>query len=154
MLKKVLTLIIVVMAIALVAATAASAQEPEATDGGLRARGDGIAVLRGTGMVDLSGNGTLWVKDLGGDAIIRVTGTGHKKEFSDGWIQYAGFDGAAHVAGSRVHVILAGVDVNLVAFGHGSVYLWGHGTYHNADGTGEWHTAGSGAYVRVTEAAE
>jgi hypothetical protein len=105
-LKKVLTLIIVVMAIALVATTVASAQETEATDGGLRARGDGIAVLRGTGMVDLSGNGTLWVKDLGGDAIIRVTGTGHKKEFSDGWIQYAGFDGAAHVAGSRVHVIL------------------------------------------------
>ena len=49
MLKKVLTLIIVVMAIALVATTVTSAQEPEATDGGLRARGDGIAVERPSG---------------------------------------------------------------------------------------------------------
>jgi len=84
MLKKVLTVIIVVVAIALVATTAASAQVPDATDGGLRACDDGIAVLQGTEMVDLSGNGTLWAKDLGGDAIIRVTSTGHKKDFSDG----------------------------------------------------------------------
>ena len=154
MLKKALTLTIVVVAIALVANTAANAQEPDATDGGLRARGDGTAVLRGTGLVDLSGNGILWVKDLSGDAIVRVTGKGHKKEFSDGWIQYAGFDGTAAVAGSRVHIMLAGVDINLVAFGHGSACFWDHGTYHNADGAGEWHTNGSGAYVRVTEAAE
>ena len=33
-----------------------------------------------------------------------VTGYGHKEVFPDGWIQYAGFNGSAHIAGSRIRV--------------------------------------------------
>ena len=41
--------------------------------GKLTAQGDGIAILFGKGTVELSGNGTLWVKDIAGNArIVRL----------------------------------------------------------------------------------
>jgi hypothetical protein len=93
--------------------------------GSLTAQGDGIAILRGRGTVDLSGNGTLWIKDAAGDAEIEVTGSGEKEEFSDGWIQYAGFHGEAHVEGSKIAVIVAGVDIELAAQGRGIGWVGG-----------------------------
>jgi hypothetical protein len=106
--------------------------------GTLTARGDGIAALGGIGKVELSGNGILWVKDLLGTASIEVTGYGQKKEFSDGWVQYAGFHGNAEIQGRRIIVVVAGVGINLEARGRGRVRLWGHGTYEINGHTGEW----------------
>lgn len=106
--------------------------------GTVTAQGDGIALLGGRGTVDLGGNGILWVKDKAGNATIEVTGYGEKEEFPDGWIQYSGFNGSAHVEGKRIVVMIAGVDVELTAQGHGRVLLWGHGTYEINGITGEW----------------
>jgi len=106
--------------------------------GKLQAQGDGIAMLYGKGTVELSGNGTLWVKDNGGDAKIEVTGYGTKKEFPDGWIQYAGFHGNGNIRGSAMRVVLSGVDINLTAKGRGGAVLWGHGTYSINGITGQW----------------
>jgi len=58
MLRKVLTLIAVVVVAMLAVVPVVSAQEPRG-EGSLTAQGDGIAILRGRGTVDLSGNGTL-----------------------------------------------------------------------------------------------
>jgi len=108
--------------------------------GKLEAQGDGIAMLYGKGTVELSGNGTLWIKDNAGDAKIEVTGYGVKEEFPDGWIQYSGMHGTASVKGTSIRVIIAGVDINLIARGRGGAILWGHGTYSMNDRSGQWGT--------------
>ncbi|MDY6918391.1 MAG: hypothetical protein SVP26_10715 [Chloroflexota bacterium] len=126
----------------------AYAQAPDADAAGMRlrgigeltAQGDGIAVLAGTGVVDASGNGILWVRDLSGTATIEVTGYGQKEEFEDGWVQYAGFHGDAHIEGRRVVVVVAGIDIGLHAEGRGRVLLWGHGTYQINDKSGDWNS--------------
>lgn len=146
MAKKVLPLVGLVV-VMLAMAPVVSAQEPQ-DKGSLTAQGDGIAVLWGKGVVDLNGNGILWIKDGAGDAVIRVTGQGEKKEFPDGWLQYAGFHGTAHVEGSRVTVGVAGVEIDLNAHGRGRVWLWGHGSYQSPGQSGEWRT-GLGTRIRL-----
>jgi hypothetical protein len=153
MLRKVLTLIVVAVVATLAVVPVASAEEVRG-EGSLTAQGDGMAILRGRGTVDLSGNGTLWIMDAAGDAVIQVTGSGERKEFSDGWIQYAGFHGTAHVEGSRMGVVLAGVDIELMAEGRGIVRLWGHGSYQGSHGAGEWKATGLGAHVRLAAPSE
>jgi hypothetical protein len=108
--------------------------------GKLQAQGDGIAILYGKGTVELTGNGILWVKDNSGDAKIEVTGYGTKKEFPDGWVQYAGFHGTGNIKGTAIRVVLSGVDVNLTAKGRGGAVLWGHGTYTINGIAGQWGT--------------
>jgi len=154
--KATLLLLALVSALAMVSVgsvAVASADEgdtdPAAEDelslygrGWLKAEGDGIAVLGGRGVVDIEGNGILWVRDFSGNATIRVTGHGEKEEFPDGWIQYAGFHGTAHLAGTRLVVVLAGSGVELEARGIGRALLWGHGTYSRGnqvdEESGEW----------------
>ncbi|MFQ5925092.1 MAG: hypothetical protein ACE5IE_03760 [Dehalococcoidia bacterium] len=146
--KKTLGLILVALALvasmglaSVVNASVASAVEDTAQGAGtLTAQGDGIAILGGRGSVDVSGNGLLWIHDRAGDAIIEVTGYGEREVFADGWIQYSGFHGRAHVKGSRIIVVLAGADVELSAHGRGRVILWGHGTYEINGHAGRWST--------------
>lgn len=107
--------------------------------GELTAQGDGVAVLGGTGVVDLTGSGILWVRDFSGTATIEVTGYGQKQEFEDGWVQYAGFHGDAHIEGRRVVVAVAGAGIDLHAEGRGRVLLWGHGTYEVNGNSGDWN---------------
>lgn len=117
--------------------------------GTLTAEGDGIALLAGRGIVRLKGNGMLWIKDAAGDATIEVSGQGKKKEFPDGWIQYSGVRGTANVKGSKLRLIIAGVDIDLYAKGRGRVLLWGHGTYGINGISGRWQTERLGAQVRL-----
>ena len=156
--KKIFTM---VMALALVLVStlglAAAVYADDGTDGSaagagagsVTAEGDGIALLAGRGIVEMSGNGILWVKDGTGDAVIRVTGAGHKTEFPDGWTQYAGFRGKAHIEGRRIAVVIAGTDVDLRATGRGRVILWGHGSYEMNGSHGDWSTTGLGRRVRL-----
>jgi hypothetical protein len=148
MLRKVLTLMVAAVVVMLTVVPAVSAEEVQG-EGSLTAQGDGIAILWGRGTVDLSGNGILWIKDAAGDAVIEVTGQGQREEFPDGWLQYAGFHGTAHVEGSRIAVIVAGVDIELTAEGRGLARLWGHGSYQSPGGDGEWKANGLGARVRL-----
>ena len=119
--------------------------------GTLTAKGDGIALLGGRGTVEVSGNGILWIKGVADDAVIEVSGHGEKEEFLDGWIQYAGFHGNASVEGSRIRIIVAGVDIDLVAEGRGRVILWGHGTYEINGESGQWQTECLGTRVRIVQ---
>jgi len=106
--------------------------------GKLQAQGDGIAILFGKGAVELSGNGTLWIKDVAGNTKIEVTGYGVKKEFPDGWIQYSGMRGTASIKGSNIRVVIAGISIDLDAKGHGGAILWGHGTYELNGRSSDW----------------
>ena len=128
----------------------AEVDEAAAVAGGgrLHAEGDGIAILGGRGVVDLKGNGILWIRDLRGDARIDVSGYGEKKEFEDGWIQYSGFRGHARVSGSRIVVCIAGVDIDLHAGGIGRAMLWGHGTCVMSGVDGEETHDWSGGFGR------
>jgi hypothetical protein len=122
----------------------ASAQTPDADAaqargrGEVTAQGDGVAALGGRGVVDASGSGILWVKDLAGGGVIEVTGYGEMRVFEDGWVQYAGLHGDAHIEGARIIVVIAGVNVDFHAEGRGRAILWGHGTYEINGQTGEW----------------
>jgi hypothetical protein len=109
--------------------------------GFMDAEGDGICFVGGRGTVRLlSGRGLLWVKDLTGDATIRVAGFGEREEFADGWLQYAG-SGRAEITGSRIIVGVAGVDIDLHARGVGRAMAWGHGTLRIITTSGEEDTA-------------
>ena len=147
--KEVLVLVAVVMLLTAALVPAASAQSEGVPDGFINAQGDGIAVLNGTGTVEVGGSGLLWVRDRDGGAIIEVTGYGHKKEYDDGWVQYGGFDGHAFVSGRRIQVVVSGVNVDLAAVGRGYARLWGHGSYQGSTGEGRWTTSGSGTYVNM-----
>ena len=135
----------------------ASTEQAEFQAGGvgeLTAEGDGIAMLGGRGIVELSGNGILWIRDVAGDATIEVSGQGNKEEFSDGWIQYSGFHGKAYVKGSRIRVIVAGVDIDLYAKGRGRAFLWGHGSYQINGHTSRWETERLGARIKLAAPAD
>ena len=144
----------VVLLVGLLAAPVALAQENEtdrthAGEGTLTARGDGIALLGGRGSVDLTGAGILWVKDFDSGAVFEVVGFGERDVFEDGWIQFSGFYGEAHLEGNRILVIVSGVNIDLEAHGRGFARLWGHGIYQNDNGDGEWNTRRGGAPARL-----
>jgi hypothetical protein len=145
--NKHLTLIFsIALLAALVGAGVFAPQAVLAQSGGgsgtLTASGDGLAGIRGSGTVTISGNGILWIRDRAGDASIQVSGNGTKRELSNGWIRYAGFQGEAVVSGSQITVALSGYDIRLTASGTGKFVLRGNGTYTVEKGgfivTGAW----------------
>ena len=128
------------------------------------AEGDGICFVGGRGTVRLlQGKGVLWIRDLAGDATIRTTGFGEREVFEDDWIQYAG-RGRAEIAGSRIIVGVAGIDIDLHARGVGRAMAWGHGTLTIITTSGEedtrdwsggffrWHKFGDGSSLDVASA--
>jgi hypothetical protein len=149
--RRVFSVLMLVLALGLLAVPTASAQEPEDAFHRVIADGDGLAVMMGKVIIDLTGNGILWVRAEEG-ATVEVSGYGEKKVYDDGWQQYAGFHGTAHIEGRRVRVILAGVDVHLEASGHGRLFLWGHGTHQQSDRSGEWNVNGLGSSLSLSEA--
>lgn len=149
--KRTVAIIGMLAAIGLLLAPAATAAPNEVWGkGSLIADGDGIAVLKGRGVIDLSGNGVLWVKAEPG-AVIEITGYGHKQVFPDGWEQYIGFNGTAHIVGSRLHVNVAGVSIRLGATGQGTVWLWGHGSYQRGGSNGGWDASGLGNPISYSD---
>ncbi len=146
--RRVFTVLMLVVAMGALIVPTAAAEAPDLHT--LIADGDGLAFLFGKGIVDLSGNGILWVKAEEG-AVVEVTGYGQKEVFPDGWQQYSGFHGTAHIEGRRLRVFVAGTDVHLEAIGRGKAFLWGHGTYRKGEESGRWNTNGLGASVTLSE---
>jgi hypothetical protein len=149
--RRVFTILMLVLVMGALAVPVVAAEAPDPHT--LIADGDGLAMLLGKGSIELSGNGMLWVKVVEG-ATVEVTGYGEKEVFPDGWQQYAGFHGTAHVEGHRVLVIVAGVDLHLEAAGRGKVFLWGHGTYQQGDSQGTWGTNRLGTSVTLSDGQE
>ncbi len=149
--RRVFIILLLVLGLGALVVPVAAAQEPEEhAPHTLIADGDGLAMLFGKGTIDLNGNGILWVK-AEEEATVEVAGYGQKEVFPDGWQQYAGFHGTAHIEGRRLRVIIAGVDVHLDATGRGRAFLWGHGTHQQGDESGTWSTNGLGTSVTLSE---
>jgi hypothetical protein len=148
--KRVLIVVSLVSALSLLSVPAAAAYGPQWGRGSLVANGDGIASLRGEGRIDLAGNGVLWVR-AGPDAVVEVSGYGHKQVFPDGWQQYAGFNGTAHIVAGRMHTVVTGVGIHLEATGRWSVLLWGHGSYQWNSQSGSWGNGDQGTNLEITE---
>jgi len=160
MLKRI-GLLAVAVAVALSAlaavATAAHAQEAETQRrdgtfllgrGVLDAQGDGLVAVKGK--IDLyarADGGVLLVKDIAGDAAVRVDGEGRSVTWH-GFTAYFGFEGAAHVTGSDVALIVVGEDIELHVVGIGWAYLKGEGTFEvNNRGPFRWTPEGTFAGV-------
>jgi hypothetical protein len=101
----------------------------------LEANGDGVARIRANttasadGIIRLSGNGVLLVRDIEGDLDKNITGYGGRVELNNDLWLYYGFSGKAELKGSGFTVALMGKDIDLYAKGKGSVFLAGTGTY-------------------------
>lgn len=108
----------------------------------LFAKGNGVVKLKGKGKVHLKGNGILIVRDLGGDAKIKVKGYGKKFVHKDGTVGYGGFYGVANISGSHIKVEVKGIKVKLQAKGEGQAYLKGCGTYRTKQKSGRWSRYG------------
>jgi len=107
--------------------------------GELRAWGDGLAGVQGDiEEITVSGNGTLFIRDRGGDGEWTVSGTGRRRDLANGWIAYYGFDGDVEAHGSQITVLLSGYDIDLWAKGTGAALLYGEGGYETKHGDGPW----------------
>lgn len=150
--KRFYSLFAIAAIVALLGAGMFAPQTAHAQSGGgngtLTASGNGLASIRGNGTVTISGNGILWIKDHAGDASIRVTGNGVKREMPNGWTCYVGFQGEATVSGSMITVALSGHNIYLQASGTGKFVLRGNGSYTvTKDGA----TIASGAWTESAE---
>ncbi len=138
--KIVAALCLAMLTVLLVAGVAAA--ESGAGTGKLTAQGEGLAAVRGSGTFALTGSGHLYIMDRAGDADIKVSGRGFKKELSNGAVAYMGFNGHAQITGTNVVVALKGRNIQLQATGTGKFLLRGEGTYHTEKTNGVWTEEG------------
>jgi len=135
--KQKLLVVLLVAILTLGVAGIASADQVSG-QGKLEAWGDGLAGIRGEGVVDVSGNGVLYFKDVNGDATWSIEGDGFRVGMQNGWIAWVGFDGTFHAEGTRIAVALHGTDIVLTAEGIGWALLRGEGHYIINGEDGEW----------------
>jgi hypothetical protein len=103
--------------------------------GTLKAGGNGAVRIKGRtdeiedGIVEISGNGVLLIRDFKGDMDKKITGYGGKVELKkDHWLYY-GFNGDAEIKGSGFMINLFGEDLEVYAKGRAAVFLAGEGSY-------------------------
>jgi hypothetical protein len=116
--------------------------------GVLDAHGDGLVAVRGR--IDLyarADRGIMLVKDVTGDAAVRINGDGHTANWN-GFTVYFGVEGQAHVTGSDVTVIIVGDDVDLHVVGAGWAFLNGDGTFE-VNNRGPFRWTADGAFASI-----
>lgn len=120
--------------------------------GVLEARGSGKATIEGKlNFFGQGGAGVLVVEDKAGDAKIDVKGYGKRIDEGNGKVRFVGFNGRAHIVGSRVAITIEGKDIRFVVKGVGKATLRGKGVYRTNHGQfAPWSE--SGVTVQFTEA--
>lgn len=104
--------------------------------GTLKANGDGAIRFKGrtdkieNGIVRISGNGVLLIKDFKGDMDKKITGYGGMVELKKGFWIYYGFKGDATIKGSGFIMDLFGQDLDIYAKGNAVIFLAGEGSYN------------------------
>jgi hypothetical protein len=111
--------------------------------GGVTAEGSGTAVFSGDLGITLSASAsTLVIKDISGDAVIEVEGehdpAGRSgfEDVSSPAVVYTNFTGDAFISGSRLTVMVRGIDISVEAEGNGSAMFSGEGSYVLRDDEG------------------
>lgn len=103
--------------------------------GTLEAEGEGVCRIKGStndiddGIITVSGNGVLLVRDIEGDMEKSITGYGGKVEIKENYWLYYGFNGSAEIKGSGFIVSFMGDNIDFYAKGRGVVHLAGKGSY-------------------------
>ena len=136
-------------------APSASAEEPPrrpgttlAGAGVLDAQGDGLIAVRGRMNLEVSADeGILLVKDVDGDAVVRVDGNGRTAQWN-GFTVYFGFNGTATVKARDAGVVVVGKNIDLHVEGRGWAFLKGEGEYTvNGEGPFPWSPEGGFAGI-------
>jgi hypothetical protein len=137
------SLIVSVLVIALVLSLTATASAEEIGGRGtIRAEGVGLAILRGSGEVQIQGHGAglVWVKDA---ESLEASGEGHKWEIPETKATVlAGWSGTVRVSGHNMTIWMVGGVIEFTASGAGKVYLRGRGTYEINGRQGVWSSTG------------
>jgi hypothetical protein len=131
----------IVIALALLMTSAAGAEEFSGT-GTISARGAGLAILRGSGEVQIDGHGVgiVWVKNA---ETLEASGEGHRWEIPEtGATVFLGWTGSIYASGHEITVWMAGGLIEFTASGTGKVYLRGRGSYELNGHKGEWDPMG------------
>lgn len=140
---------------AIALAPAASAEEPTRPGGTtlvgagvLDAQGDGLVAVRGRMNLEVSADeGILLVKDVDGDAVVRVDGNGRTAQWH-GFTVYFGFNGTATVRARDAGVVVIGKNIDLHVEGRGWAFLKGDGEYTvNGEGPFPWSPDGGFAGI-------
>jgi hypothetical protein len=103
--------------------------------GTLEAEGEGICRIKGStndiddGIITVSGNGVLVVRDIEGDMEKSITGYGGKVEIKENYWIYYGFNGSAEIKGGSFIVSSIGDNIDFYAKGRGIIHLAGKGSY-------------------------
>jgi hypothetical protein len=139
--KRIIVLVGLTLALTLLMAPTASAEEISGT-GTISARGAGLAILRGSGEVEIEGHGAaiVWVKDA---ETLEASGQGHRWEIPEtGATVFVGWTGTVYASGYEMTVWIAGGVIEFTASGTGKVYLRGRGTYVLNGHEGAWSPMG------------
>lgn len=99
----------------------------------LHAEGNGLVYVRGQGTFTITGTGSLWYKDLAGDAQVpeRVAPDGERWKFVSGI-------GSFTISGSDFIVMALGKDMTVDAEGKGKAQLVGKGFFEVHNRSGAW----------------
>ena len=139
--KRSMIVLAALLVLALLLTSTVSAEEISGT-GTIWAKGAGLAILRGTGEVDIQGHGVgiVWVKDA---ETIEASGEGYRWEVPEtGATVFLGWSGAIYASGHEMTVWMAGGLIEFTASGTGKVYLRGRGTYVLNGHAGAWNPMG------------
>ena len=103
--------------------------------GTLDAEGNGAVRIKGRtdgidgGVIKISGNGVLTVRDLTGDINKQISGYEGSVELKKGLWMYYGFNGEAEISGSGFVINISGMDIKINATAKAIVFLAGDGSY-------------------------
>lgn len=133
---KKLSLVMLVVVIASLSFAAIASADSVNGNGWLQAEGDGKACMTGDATtLTVSGNGVLWYFDDGEVDTPVITGEGFRRELSNGWVRWEGFDGTFNLEeADQIIVCLHGENINLYVEGQGAVKLTGRGSYETGSG--------------------
>lgn len=151
MTRKVVFVALLVAVLALLGATAVSADT-----GAGQAKTAGTVVIRGTGTLSAQGAGVAWLNGSGnifirghGLATIYVrnadrivaSGAGRRLNLRNGITLFVGWRGTVDVAGDHMSVRIQGGLIDFTATGTGRAVLRGRGHYQLGDQAGDWNPA-------------
>jgi hypothetical protein len=139
--KKSVIVLAGLLVLTLLFTSTVSAEEISGT-GTIWATGAGLAILRGTGEVDVQGHGVgiVWVKSA---ETLEASGEGYRWQIPEtGATVFLGWSGSIYASGHEMTVWMAGGLIEFTASGTGKVYLRGRGTYNLNGHEGAWNPMG------------
>ncbi len=121
--------------------------------GWLKATGAGVATLKMTGSIAITGHGAgiIYIK---GAEEVRAEGWGRRTNLNNGDVILRGYRGKVTITGERMSVRMVGGKIDFAAHGFGTATLKGRGEYRTRNGVGIWSADGTTLTVGEAVAAQ